>query len=524
MTPKLIGYVDADHAGDSDNKRSRTGYVYRLKPIGLISWQSNKQELIALSSAEAEYITLCSATKEGLYLPDMLEEAKLAQLPSFFLFYDNQSAIRIASKNGFANRTKHIALQYFFVKDEIEKGRLELSYCPTSEMAADYLTKKLGKQKLDQAAPPSRAAPPTEPCHTTEPHCPACPTASSAPAATAPTAPMASPTVLTFDAEGRAVDFDVLVDDLQLFLQCDSRDGVSLFDHMSSVSTAPATTADSTVRSQWTTRDVVARLDVRSHLPPAERAHFGQYKTARSLYDAVVARYSSPDTAALSCLMLPYLFPDLGAFATVADLVAHLRTSDARYHAALPTQFCAKNPPPMYITLYYLVTRLLDSLSSVLLAATIAPASLKSVPLSPFSPLLLLQLLSTSLALRRLELRLPLVGDAATARARGARVVEGTAGAAAEAMEEVEGVAVEVGVVLGVGASVAAVEVVEAAAEVVEAAAAVVEVAAVVVLVEVQPRSVEDLVVASASSSRVPVRPHRPSSFVSGMLGVGGLG
>ncbi|CAI7815639.1 unnamed protein product [Closterium sp. NIES-54] len=146
---------------------------------------------------------------------------------------------------------------------------------------------------------------------------------------------MASPTVLTFDAEGRAVGFDVWVDDLQLFLQCDSRDGVSLFDHTSCVSTAPAATADSTVRSQWTTRDAVARLAARSHLPPAEHAHFGQYKTAQSLYDAVVARYSSPSTAALSRLMLPYLFPDLAAFATVADLVAHLHTSDARYRAAL---------------------------------------------------------------------------------------------------------------------------------------------------------------------------------------------
>ncbi|CAI7829186.1 unnamed protein product, partial [Closterium sp. NIES-54] len=146
-TPKLIGYVDADHAGDSDNRRSRTGYIYRLEPIGPISWQSSKQELIALSSAEAEYIALCSATKEGLYLRELLEEAKLAQLPSFSLFCDNQSAIRIANKNGFANRTKHIALRYFFVKDEIEKGRLELSYRPTSEMAADYLTKKLGKSK-----------------------------------------------------------------------------------------------------------------------------------------------------------------------------------------------------------------------------------------------------------------------------------------------------------------------------------------------------------------------------------------
>ncbi|CAI7746747.1 unnamed protein product [Closterium sp. NIES-54] len=53
ITPKLIGYVDADHAGDSDNRRSRTGYIYRLEPIGPISWQSSKQELIALSSAEA---------------------------------------------------------------------------------------------------------------------------------------------------------------------------------------------------------------------------------------------------------------------------------------------------------------------------------------------------------------------------------------------------------------------------------------------------------------------------------------
>ncbi|CAI7894686.1 unnamed protein product, partial [Closterium sp. NIES-53] len=146
--------------------------------------------------------------------------------------------------------------------------------------------------------------------------------ATTASATTAATAAMASPTVLTFDAEGRAVDFDVWVDDLQLFLKCESRDGVSLFDHTSGVSTAPAATAD-------------------------------------------LARYSSPTTAALSRLMLPYLFPDLVAFATVADLITHLRTSDARYRAALPTEFCAKNPPPMYITLYYLVTRLPDSLASV---------------------------------------------------------------------------------------------------------------------------------------------------------------
>ncbi|CAI7735295.1 unnamed protein product, partial [Closterium sp. NIES-54] len=149
---------------------------------------------------------------------------------------------------------------------------------------------------------------------------------------------MATPSVLTSDAEGRAVDFEVWVDDLQLFLQCDRADGLSMFDLTSGASPAPPATADSTVRSQWATRDAAARLAVRRHLPTIERAHFSQYKSAQTLYNAVVARYSSPATAALSCLILPYLFPDLAAFPTVADLITHLRTSDTRYRAALPAE------------------------------------------------------------------------------------------------------------------------------------------------------------------------------------------
>ncbi|CAI5999961.1 unnamed protein product [Closterium sp. NIES-64] len=133
--------------------------------------------------------------------------------------------------------------------------------------------------------------------------------------------------VLAFDAQGRAIHFEVSVDDLQLFLQCDRADGLSLFDLTSRASPAPAADADPTVRSQWATRDAAARLAVRCHLPTSERAHFSQYKSAQTLYDAVVARYSSPATAALSRLMLPYLFPDLAAFPTVADLITHLRTS-----------------------------------------------------------------------------------------------------------------------------------------------------------------------------------------------------
>ncbi|CAI7743953.1 unnamed protein product [Closterium sp. NIES-53] len=155
------------------------------------------------------------------------------------------------------------------------------------------------------------------------------------------------------------------LDDLQLYLLSDSRDSVSLFDHTLGASFAPPATADSATRSQWLTCDAAARLAVRNHLPLAERAHFGQHKTAKALSDAVVACYSSPATAALGRFILPYLFLELSAFATVEDLVTHLHTSDVRYRAAFSAEFLDRNPPRMYITLYFIVTRLPDSLRVV---------------------------------------------------------------------------------------------------------------------------------------------------------------
>ncbi|CAI7802989.1 unnamed protein product [Closterium sp. NIES-54] len=158
---------------------------------------------------------------------------------------------------------------------------------------------------------------------------------------------MASLRVLTFDHEGRPIQFDTWIDDLQLYLLSDSRDSVLMFHHTSGDSLAPPATPDSATCSQWLTHDAAALLAIRNHLPLAKCAHFGQHKTAKALYDAVVARYSSPATAALGRLLLPYLFPELSAFAIVEDLVTHLRTCDARYRAALPAKFLDRNPPPM---------------------------------------------------------------------------------------------------------------------------------------------------------------------------------
>ncbi|CAI6005700.1 unnamed protein product [Closterium sp. NIES-64] len=316
--------------------------------------------------------------------------------------------------------------------------------------------------------------------------------AAAVPAAAAAAAPAAAPAALAAAAAAVSAaaaaavpaGAATAVDDLQLFLQCDRADGLSLFDLTFGASPAPAAAADATVRSQWATRDAAARLAVRRYLPTSERAKFSQYKSAKTLYDAIVARYSSPATAALSRLILPYLFPDLAAFPTVADLITHLRTSDIRYRAALSAEFCAKNPPPMYITLYYIVTRLPDTLCSVrdhflsvcpttltvdlleerLLAAEksiVAVGASRGDPRAPLfegcspSPLL------------------PSVASPAAADLVGA--LEELAGAVEAVVEAAEGVGVAVGVVAGV--EVAAVEAEAAAAEAVGAEVA--EVAAV---------------------------------------------
>ncbi|CAI5930345.1 unnamed protein product [Closterium sp. NIES-65] len=241
---------------------------------------------------------------------------------------------------------------------------------------------------------------------------------------------MATPSVLTFDAEGRPVDFEVCVDDLQLFLQCDRADGLSLFDLTSGASPAPAANADPTVRSQWATRDAAARLAVRRHLPTAERAHFSQYKSAK--------------------------------------------TFDIRYRAALPADFCAKNPPPMYITLYYIVTRLLNTLRSGCSPSPLLP-SVASAAAADLVGLESVSAASTPSGRRRSG-----KGKGGKGAGGGGRGSGGGDGG------REEGVVVAVGVVAGVGALVAAVEAEEVAVVAVRAGVAEVEAVVEVAAAEVE--------------------------------------
>ncbi|CAI7852639.1 unnamed protein product, partial [Closterium sp. NIES-54] len=285
---------------------------------------------------------------------------------------------------------------------------------------------------------------------------------------------MASLRVLTFDHEGRPIQFDTWLDELQLYLMSDSRDSVSLFDHTSGASLAPPATPDSATRSQWLTHDATARLAIRKHLPLAECAHFGQHKTAKALYDVVVARYSPLVTAALGRLILPYLFPELSAFAIVEDLVTHLCTSDARNRAALLAEFLAKPPPPpppsRYLTVHLLEQHLLAAETS-----DVAVGAARGTPRTPFfegcSPSPLAPSYAYAAAVASLVLRMSglllLVGSAAAARERVAEVVAVAAGVvvgAAVEVVEVEEVVAPMQVVEGVRALVAAVGVAVVAA------------------------------------------------------------
>ncbi|CAI7800709.1 unnamed protein product [Closterium sp. NIES-53] len=190
---------------------------------------------------------------------------------------------------------------------------------------------------------------------------------------------MASLRVLAFDQEGRPVAFDTWHADLQLYLLSNSKDSVSLFDHVSGAAPAPSATADGSTRSQWLSHDATTRLAIRNHLPATKCAHLGEHRTAQALYDTVVARYSSPATTALGRRLLPYLFPEVSAFAIVADLVTHLRSSNARYRAALPAEDHFLTLDPASLTVDLLEQHLLAAETSA-----VAVGAARGTPRSPF--------------------------------------------------------------------------------------------------------------------------------------------
>ncbi|KAM1503465.1 hypothetical protein ACFX15_027859 [Malus domestica] len=144
----LIGYCDSDWAGSIDDMKSTSGYAFNLGS-GVFSWASVKQNTVALSTAEAEYVSAAEATSQAKWLRFVLEDFGEEQVEPTVLMCDNTSAIAIAKNPVFHQKTRHISRKFHFIRDAIQENEIELVYCKSEEQMADILTKALPKEKFN---------------------------------------------------------------------------------------------------------------------------------------------------------------------------------------------------------------------------------------------------------------------------------------------------------------------------------------------------------------------------------------
>ena len=146
----LLGYSDSDWAGDTDTRRSTSGYSFFIGR-SLVSWSSRKQATVAKSSTEAEYIALSFATQEAIWLRRLLTSISCSADSTTTIYEDNQGAIELSRNPKHHNRTKHIDTSFHFTRERVMSKEVSIQYCPTSEMVADAMMKALPRipfQKL----------------------------------------------------------------------------------------------------------------------------------------------------------------------------------------------------------------------------------------------------------------------------------------------------------------------------------------------------------------------------------------
>ena len=141
-----IAYSDASWA-ETEGRHSTSGVVF-MHCDGPISWLSKQQSVVALSTAEAEYIAAYEATKEAAWLRQLYQGIENAPTSPIVLHIDNQSAINIANKSETSKRCKHMDIKFHYVRQEIANNHIITKHCYTESMVADILTKSLSRDRF----------------------------------------------------------------------------------------------------------------------------------------------------------------------------------------------------------------------------------------------------------------------------------------------------------------------------------------------------------------------------------------
>jgi hypothetical protein len=143
-TPAPVeGWSDADYAGEVTTRRSTSGYAFTLSSA-VFAWRCTIQRCVALSTAEAELVALTLATKMAAWLLKLAKDVG-ADFNSICIGEDNQAAISIASDIKFSERTKHMDVRHFYVREKVADGSITIKYVPSTEQLADIFTKPLAK-------------------------------------------------------------------------------------------------------------------------------------------------------------------------------------------------------------------------------------------------------------------------------------------------------------------------------------------------------------------------------------------
>jgi hypothetical protein len=147
---RIIGYADADWGGDTTDRKSTSGFCFFVNGC-IVSWGSKKQSTVALSSTEAEYISLSLCVSEACFLVNMLRELNyFCEKRKAVIFEDNQSTIRCCNSLEQIKRIKHLDIKFHFIKEKIRDGTVEIRYINTREQVADILTKPLNKATFER--------------------------------------------------------------------------------------------------------------------------------------------------------------------------------------------------------------------------------------------------------------------------------------------------------------------------------------------------------------------------------------